>query len=648
MEKEVKLVDRVIDPVLGLPRLVKRLIALGLDAGLCILAVWVAYYLRLGDWVTLAGDELQAVVVSLLVALPIFTTAGLYRAVFRYVNSDALITIAQAVFVYGAIYAAIFTAIGVPNVPRTVGLIQPGVLLLLVSSSRALGRYVLAGEYRERLRRHLKRNVVIYGAGKTGRQLAVAIRDSAQMRVVGFVDDARDLQGTVLNGLRVWPPSRLASLIDTLGVSEIILAMPGTDRPRRNEILSMLRPMVVSVRTLPPILDLAHGKLTVSDLQSLEIDDLLGREPVAPDLALLERTIRGRTVLVTGAGGSIGSELCRQIAAMKPSRLLLVEVSEFALYGIHRELSRYAEGASPIEIVPLLASVCDGARMRRIFDIWRPETIYHAAAYKHVPLVEHNIVEGVRNNVAGTAMCALLAREFQAANFVLVSTDKAVRPTNVMGASKRAAELVLQALAAEEPSTRFAMVRFGNVLGSSGSVVPVFRQQIAEGGPITVTHREVTRYFMTIPEAAQLVLQAGAMAKGGEVFVLDMGEPVRILDLAHRMIELSGLRIRSANDPGGDIEIVISGLRPGEKLYEELLIGDNPTATEHPRIMMASEKFLPIERILAELAALEKMVGGQEAVAVREWLSELIPEYAPAEELVDWTYGQERLENAAE
>jgi FlaA1/EpsC-like NDP-sugar epimerase len=632
------LLDRTLVSVLALPRIVKRTIALAVDAGLCVLTVWIAISLRLGEWIPLSGHGWPAALASLAIALPIFVIFGLYRAVFRHASWDAIATISQAIVVYGVIYASVFTAIAIPGVPRTVGIIQPVLLLIAVGSSRALGRYVLGGRYRQSWRGKQRQNVLVYGAGSAGRQLARALADTQDTRVVGFLDDDRALQGSVIGRLPVWAPARVSTIVSQFEISEIFLAMPSVARTRRNEILQLIRSAGAAVRTLPGLLDIAQGNVTVSDIKPLEIEDLLGRDAVAPDQQMLERNIRGKTVMVTGAGGSIGSELCRQIIALAPSRLILVETSEFSLYALHKELGRGDAGGAPprTELVPLLASVCDGARMRKIFDVWQPHTIYHAAAYKHVPLVEHNLIEGVRNNFLGTLECAELARAAGAESFVLVSTDKAVRPTSVMGASKRLAEMALQAIAAERPATCFSMVRFGNVLGSSGSVVPLFRQQIASGGPVTVTHREMTRYFMTIPEAAQLVIQAGAMAQGGEVFVLDMGEPVRIFELATRIIELSGLKVRSEADPFGDIEIAITSLRPGEKLYEELLIGENPIATTHPRVMMAREahpSWTELRQLADQLAA---AIDAQEIWRARAILAEMVPEYTPAAEVVDW------------
>jgi FlaA1/EpsC-like NDP-sugar epimerase len=633
--------DRLVQKTVELPRSTKKGIAIGLDAALCVLTVWIAFYIRVGERAVLPGYQWPAVAASVALALPIFVTAGLYRSVFRYVGWEALAAMSQAVAAYGIVFAGVFTAIGVPGVPRSIGLIQPVLLFLAVGASRAFARYWLGGRYRQRLRGP-QSNALIYGAGSAGRQLALALAEAPGTRVVAFIDDDQHVHNSLIAGIKVWESHRLAELVERHGVTEIFLAMPSAPRWRRNEILKLIQPVGVAVRTLPGLLDLAHGRVTVSDLRPLEVDDLLGREPVAPDLALLERDIRDCVVLVTGAGGSIGSELCRQILTLRPATLLLVETSEYALYAIHRDLERLEAGSEGgVRLVPLLGSVCDEARMQAIFSAWRPHSVYHAAAYKHVPLVEHNPVEGIGNNVFGTLITARMAQQFGAARFVLISTDKAVRPTNVMGASKRIAEMILQAMGAERAGTCFSMVRFGNVLGSSGSVVPLFRQQVAAGGPVTVTDPDVTRYFMTIPEAAQLVLHAGAMATGGEVFVLDMGEPVRIMDLAIRIIELSGYKARHAGEPQGEIEIVFTGLRPGEKLYEELLIGNNPAPTSHSRIMMASESFLPLSALNRQLGLLGKAIRARDVGRLRILIGDLVPEYAPAGDVVDWIHLEE-------
>lgn len=630
--------------LLALPRTLKRFLALGMDASLCVLTVWLAYYLRLGEWVRLSNDPewmpLWAILGSLALALPIFVISGLYRAIFRYAGWQALMTVTKAILVYAFMYAAIFTAIGVPGVPRTVGLIQPILLLLAVGASRAFARYWLGDMYQGIVKSMNLSKVLIYGAGSAGRQLAAALANSHEMRVAGYLDDDPRLQGSVMNGLTIHAPADLPGLVESLQIHNVLLAIPSASRQRRNEILQQLLQSHVSVRTLPGLTDLAQGRVHVSDLHELDIDDLLGRDAVVPDVSLLEKNIRGKVVLVTGAGGSIGSELCRQILGIGPRVLLLVEQSEFALYQIHQELLAIVPDGA--ELVPLLGSVCDTQRMRGIMTAWRLDTIYHAAAYKHVPLVEHNPAEGIRNNVFGTLTTARVAQEEGVANFVLISTDKAVRPTNIMGASKRLAELVLQAMAADAVGTQFTMVRFGNVLGSSGSVVPLFRQQIRDGGPITLTDPEVTRFFMTIPEAAQLVIQAGAMGgmanEGGAVFVLDMGESVRIGDLARRMVELSGLSVRDEENPEGDIEIQVTGLRPGEKLYEELLIGDNPRPTVHPRIMKAHEKFLPWPVLEQKLALLDAALDDNDVPAIRDLLQEVVSGYQPAEVIVDWVH----------
>ena len=638
--------DRIALPILAMPRTIKRLVVLVVDAALCIFTVWLAFYLRLGEFVPLEGPAFWSAMLACAIALPTFIVFGLYRAIFRYSGWPSLLAVAKASCLYGLVYAAIFTAIGVAGVPRTVGLIQPILLLLAVGLSRALARLWLGGLYQAQLQQGALPKVLIYGAGSSGRQLAAAMANNLEMRVVGFLDDDDRLHGHVLNGLPIYNPADLTGLVASRGIVTVLLALPSISRRRRNEILQQMRAAKVAVRTLPSVLELGHGKGCLADLLYLHIDDLLGREPVAPNHILLRKNVTGKVVLVTGAGGSIGSELCRQILTLQPSLLLLVEQSEFALYKVGQELEALATPEN-LKIVPLLGSVRDEDRMREIMSTWHPETVYHAAAYKHVPLVEHNPSEGIKNNVLGTLVAARAAAENGVSDFVLISTDKAVRPTNIMGASKRLAEMVLQAMAIEAPKTKYTMVRFGNVLGSSGSVVPRFRQQIREGGPITLTHRDITRYFMTIPEAAQLVIQAGAMAKGGDVFVLDMGEPVKIYDLARRLIELSGLTVRDEADPEGDIEIAITGLRPGEKLYEELLIGDNPTGTSHPRIMKAHEEFLPWAQLEEKLRALEVALNVNDVGLVRFMLKNLVAGYVPNAEIVDWVYMKQEAEAEA-
>lgn len=635
------LLHKLATPALSLPRGTKQILVLLVDASLCILTVSLAFYLRLDTFVSIFNDAVftpwAAMLGSLIIALPIFVVFGFYRAIFRYAGWPALLTIAKASVIYALIYASVFTAIGIPGVPRTIGLIQPLLLLFAIGASRALARYWLGGMYRSTLRHAARPKVLIYGAGTAGRQLAAAMANSHEMQVKGYLDDDDRLHGHVLNGHPVYNPADLSQLVATLHISDVLLALPSVARKRRNAILAQVRAAHVSVQTLPSVTELAQGKVGISALRELDIDDLLGREPITPNHILLNKNIVGKVLLVTGAGGSIGSELCRQILNVGPKKLLLIEQNEFALYAIHQELEKKLAGRAAV-LVPLLASVQDEDRMRKIISTWRPDTVYHAAAYKHVPLVEHNPTEGIKNNVLGTLKVAQSAAENGVSDFVLVSTDKSVRPTNIMGASKRLAEMVLQALAANNQNTKFTMVRFGNVLGSSGSVVPKFRQQIRDGGPITLTHPDVTRFFMTIPEAAQLVIQAGAMAKGGDVFVLDMGQPVKIVDLARRMIELSGLTVQDETHPEGDIEIKITGLRPGEKVFEELLIGDNPKPTAHPRIMKAHEEFLPWVDLKSKLHALEMALALNDVGGVRSILQQLVSGYVPDGEIVDWVH----------
>ena len=639
----MRVLRRLAVPVLAIPRPVKRGFVLALDAGLCVLTVWLAFYLRLGMFVPLSGASVWPALASVILALPIFITSGLYRAIFRYSGLPAMVAVARAMLLYGLVFAGIFTFYGVQDVPRTIGLIQPLLLLVFVGASRAAARVWLGGLYHQHLRKAAMPQALIYGAGSAGRQLASAMANSPEIRVVGYLDDDDRLHGHVLNGLPIHNPADLAEILAETPITDVLLALPSVSPKRRNEILDALKTHKIAVRTLPGLSDIATGKVSLSDVRDLDVDDLLGREPVMPNHLLLSKNNLNKVVLVTGAGGSIGSELCRQILAVGPEKLLLVDLSEFALYAIHQELEQRLADKKTI-LVPLLASAQDEDRMREIMSTWHPDTVYHAAAYKHVPLVEHNPAEGIKNNVMGTLRTAQAAAENGVADFVLISTDKAVRPTNIMGASKRLAEMALQALAATKPGTKFSMVRFGNVLGSSGSVVPKFRQQIRDGGPITLTHPEITRYFMTIPEAAQLVIQAGAMAKGGEVFVLDMGESVKIMDLARRMVELSGLTVRDEQHPNGDIEIEITGLRPGEKLYEELLIGNNPKQTSHLRIMKANEDFMAWTDLESKLRTLELALSVNDVGVIRAVIVQLVPGYTPNDEIVDWVFMEQEAE----
>ena len=630
-------INRLTMPILSLPRVIKRGIVLLVDASLCVLSVYFAFYLRLGEWVPLLAPSswkpIWVVEASIALSLPIFITFGLYREIFRYSGWHALFTLAKAMCLYGVIFFITFTLIGIQEVPRTIGIIQPLILLMFVGGTRAFASYWLSNSYRKQLKLASIPRALIYGAGEAGRQLAAALSHSYEMQVVGFLDDDKRLHGSSLIGKRIFNPENLSDLVQSLEISSILLAIPSAGRFRRNQIIKLARDARVAIQTLPSMSDLASGKVSTQDLRALDIDDLLGRELVLPSSDLLSKNSHQKVVLVTGAGGSIGSELCRQIIEQGPTSLILVEQSEHSLYVIHQELLNRAEKfgiSTKLKIIPLLASVTNEQRIRQIVREWNPQIIYHAAAYKHVPLVEANSIEGVKNNTIGTLIMAQIASEFEIPNFILISTDKAVRPTNVMGASKRLAEMILQALAQITPATQFAMVRFGNVLDSSGSVVPKFRQQIKDGGPVTVTDLRMTRYFMTIPEAAQLVIQAGALAKGGDVFLLDMGEPIKIVDLAYKMIELSGLDVKSELNPEGDIEIQEIGLRPGEKLYEELLIDGDPEKTLHPRIFKSHEEYLRWDELQVYLDLIKTSIKNDDQIALLEALKELVDGYEPA------------------
>jgi FlaA1/EpsC-like NDP-sugar epimerase len=632
--------NEIVLKILILPRSQKRALVFASDIFLCLISVVISYYLRVGIWVWPSGILWIPYFAAIIIAIPIFIIFGLYHSIFRYAGWGALMVLLRACFVQGLIYVTIFTSIGVVGIPRTIGIIQPVILMLLVGASRVFARIWLGARHGSSEKISNLPRALIYGAGEAGRQLAAAMVNNHEMNIVGFIDDDMALHGNYLNNKKIYGPNNLIKIVDDLNVSNILLAIPSVSRKRRHEIITLLSKTSAIITTLPGINDLAQGRIKVNDLRDVNISDLLNRKEVDPDLNLLTKNITNKIVLVTGSGGSIGSELCRKILSQNPTTLLLIEISEYALYLIHRELEQQLSATPGLDthLIPLLCSVTDEVRMRSIMSTWAPQTVYHAAAYKHVPLVEHNPAEGVRNNVFGTLTAAKLAEEFGVENFVLISTDKAVRPTNVMGASKRFAEMVLQAFADKGSATCYSMVRFGNVLGSSGSVVPLFRQQIIAGGPITITHPEITRYFMTIPEAALLVIQAGSLATGGEVFVLDMGEPVKIIDLAKNMIESSGLTLHDQENPDGDIEIKIIGLRPGEKLYEELLIGDNPTPTTHPRIMKATDAFMPWSQLQFQLNHVKTMIEHNDVLGVRAKLKELVIGYVPDAEIVDWAH----------
>ncbi|MFA7553079.1 MAG: nucleoside-diphosphate sugar epimerase/dehydratase [Spongiibacteraceae bacterium] len=589
-----------ISKIYYLPRRIKQLFFAGIDLVFIPLSVWFALNLRYGDrGVKFNEVDYYVLAVFTVISIVIFATSGLYRAIVRYMGQQAMLTIIRAISL-SALVLALTMLLARSSMPRSTPFLYWGIALMLIGGSRLAVRSLY-----HYMQRQESAKVVIYGAGDSGRQLHNALHHGGQFTPVAFIDDDPALQGRVINGIRVHAFADLSRLVKRWDVSDVLLALPTIGRARRAEIVNSLEPLAVCVKTIPSFERLVLGTARVDEILDIDIEDLLGRNIVSPSPGLLRHCIENKVVMVTGGGGSIGSELCRQIIRNQPCELILMDSSEYGLYQINRELTQLIkEMGVNITLVPLLGSVQNGAHLKSIFLNFGVQTIYHAAAYKHVPLVEFNISEGVRNNVFGTLAAARAAAAAKVETFVLISTDKAVRPTNVMGASKRMAELVLQAFANKYANTQFCMVRFGNVLGSSGSVVPLFREQIKSGGPVTVTHPDVVRYFMTIPEAAQLVLQASAMCEGGDVFVLDMGEPVKIIDLAKRMVRLMGHEVKDAAHPDGDMEIAYSGLRPGEKLNEELLVGNNVTGTGHPMIMRAQEEYLSEEVIDAYLKEL--------------------------------------------
>ena len=616
----------------GLDRRAKKIIAFLTDSAICVFAIWLAFSLRLGDWQLWNDPVRNVMLASFLFWPPLFLMFGVYRSIFRFAGSGTIIELARAVSIFMLAMTVTFTVMAVPGVPRTIGILVPILFFLGLMMSRITVRYIISDLLGQRAFGGEAKRVLIYGAGSAGQQLALSTRHYPGMFLQGFVDDDRRLRGQRLDGSPVFHSSDLKAQVERLGVTDILLAVPSMSRSKRKRIVDELRLLSVHVQTLPQIQDIVAGKVTIADLREVEIDDLLGRDAVVPNELLMGRTIVGKTVIVTGAGGSIGSELCRQIMAIGPRKLILVEMTEYALYKIEQELLEHKASGhfrSDVEIIPELVNTTATRPVFSILATYRPDTIFHAAAYKHVPLLEHNPLSGIGNNVISTKNLVLAADQAGVGHFILISTDKAVRPTNVMGATKRVCEQILQAKAKAGSKTLFSMVRFGNVLGSSGSVVPRFKEQIAKGGPVTLTHKDIIRYFMTIPEAAQLVIQAGSMANGGEVFVLDMGKPVKIYDLASTLINLSGLTVRDDDNPDGDIAIKEIGLRPGEKLFEELLIGENPMPTKHKRIMQAMEGHMEWSALSESLATLETHILAGDRDAAIKLLRHMVPEYQP-------------------
>ncbi|MDX1605839.1 MAG: nucleoside-diphosphate sugar epimerase/dehydratase [Candidatus Competibacterales bacterium] len=615
----------MIDGFLGLSRTARRTFLLLLDAGAVMVSVWAGFAIRFGEgWPLMLQEAMLLFPLALGVSLPIFWAVGFYRSILRYAGRDLFYVLLKGTSLSLLLVMAAWLLLRGASVPRSAWLVQGLVLLALIGGSRLLLRDFLLRRFAANVTR---KPVIIYGAGVAGVQLAIALKHDPEFIPVAFVDDSPELQHSLIVGLKVYKPTQLSRLVQREQIDAVLLALPSISRQQRRLILDRLTPLPVRLLVMPSLTELASGTKRIDELRDVDVEDILGRDPIKPQAGLLTACIRDKTVLVTGAGGSIGAELCRQIIQAGPRRLVLLEWSEYALYRIERELSeRVVHPGRVVELVPVLASVTDRPILHRILREQSVQTVYHAAAFKHVPIVETNPIEGVRNNVFGTLYTAEAAIAAKVETFVFVSTDKAVRPCNVMGASKRFAELVLQGLSGESARPRFCMVRFGNVLASSGSVVPLFREQIRHGGPVTVTHPEVTRYFMTIPEAAQLVIQAGSMAAGGEVFVLDMGEPVRIEILARRMIELSGFQVRDEQNPGGDIEIRFTGLREGEKLHEELLLSPEHQSTSHPMIRQAREASLSMPQVRHYLDLIKRALESFDETTLRALLHEAVDE----------------------
>ena len=635
--------------ITSLNRYSKRSIAIITDLCLCILCTWLAFVLRLEKFI-LFKEFLYPALLSAIIAIPIFWIFGLYRTMFRYTDLSIILTILASTSLYGLLY---FLIIGVYRiqtipyyigeaVPRSIGILQPMILFFAIIISRLLVKNLLNNFYYSNKNNDTKKKVLVYGAGDAGRQLVVALQNSNEFIIEGFLDDNEQLHRRVLLGQTIYPPSNLKKLLKLKNISMVFLALPSISRAARNQIIQKLNNNNLIVKTLPSVSEIVDGRITISDIKELNIDDLLNRDQVEPNTKLLNKNINSKTIVVTGAGGSIGSELCRQVCRLNPNKLLLLELNEFVLYNIYEELySKYKH----IKIVPLLVNIQDQSKLEMIFETFKVDTVYHAAAYKHVPLVEENICEGVKNNVFGTLAIAKASKNKNVSNMVLISSDKAVRPTNIMGASKRLAELCVQGISHsyEKKTINFSIVRFGNVLESSGSVIPKFKKQINEGGPVTLTHKDVTRYFMTTTEAAQLVIQAGALGKSSEVFLLDMGKSVKINDLINKMIKLSGLTIKDSKNPNGDIEIKIIGLRPGEKIYEELLIGDNPVNTIHSKIKKTSDPFIPFEKLEFDLSNLKSLLDENKAEEVKIILDKVIGLYKSSSNIVDHFHIEKKL-----
>ena len=619
----------MLNVLLSLSRAKKKWLMIIVDSIAIILVLLMSFSVRLGILYFPQSDLILIILGAPIIAIPIFIRFGLYNSIIRYIGFKTLWSVVQSVSLYAILWGVLGFMTAVNGIPRSVIVINWLLAIIVIGGMRMIARWYLS----DLINKQNKKNVLIYGAGSAGRQLAVALSQSDDYVPIAYIDDSIEKQGQSINGLKIFQPENLEGLINSKKIVEVLLAMPALSQARRNTIFDSIRPYSIIVRSLPSVSELVQGKVQVEDLRKVNIKDLLGRDPVEANSKLLKIKITNKSILVTGAGGSIGSELCRQILLLKPKKLILFDVSEYSLYQIEQELINL--NILNIEIFPVLGSVADRSRLESILCRYKIETLYHAAAYKHVPLVEYNQSQGILNNSIGTLVAAQAAISANVETFVLISTDKAVRPTNVMGVSKRIAELIIQALSKDATNTNFSMVRFGNVLDSSGSVIPLFTKQIKNGGPVTVTDKNIVRYFMTISEAVELVIQASAMSQGGDLYVLDMGEPVKIVDLAEKMIQLSGLELCNEENPQGDIEIKFVGLRPGEKLYEELLVDNDTITTDHPLIMSAKEEMIEWELLKPMLEELEYSSHNYDQAKIRELLLRIVPAHTPKTPIVD-------------
>ena len=612
----------------------KKTIIAFIDIFFCFFCTWLSFYLRL-DLIVPIERILFPFFLSAILFLPIFWIFGLYRTVLRFSGLNTIVLITIAIFFYGLCYSSIITIYTIESIPRSIGIIQPIIFYLLIICSRVIFKTLLSLNLKNSDKN--KKKVIIYGAGNAGWQLALALENNPIYDLVGFIDDDENLQNRLLVGKTIYSISIIDKLIKEAGISIILLALPSISRNQRNKIIERLSSKGLIVKTLPKIEEIVDGSVSVNDIKDLNIEDILNREEIKLDLDLLKKNVESKVIMVTGAGGSIGSEICNQIINLNPKKLILLELSEFNLFKIYEQIK---SPKNDIKIIPILGNVQDEKKMNEIIFTFKVDTIYHAAAYKHVPIVEENICESVKNNVFSTLSLLIAAKNNEVSNFVFISSDKAVRPTNIMGATKRLSELCVKAIfnSDNKIKTKMSIVRFGNVLESSGSVIPKFKKQINNGGPITLTHPDVTRYFMTVREAAQLVIQAGAMTDNCDVFVLDMGKSVKILEIVKKMIKLSGLEVKDNSNLDGDIEIKITGLRPGEKLYEELLIGDNPQKTKHKKILKAKDPFVPYNELKEDLKDLKYYLDMNDPSQVKKILEKIVKDYKSNSKLIDNTY----------